>query len=87
MGLPPSRPAICCAKRSRPDRRLHRETGRIYNVNPDGAPQPPADMRPEELIQRADDKPEAIDNRLEFYRRQTQPLIASYRERRLLVDI
>ena len=68
-------------------RRLHRETGRIYNVNPDGAPQPSAGMPPEELIQRADDKPEAIANRLEVYRRQTEPLIAFYRERGLLVDI
>ena len=68
-------------------RRIHRDTGRVYNVNPDGSPQPPADMDPDELIQRDDDKPEAIGNRLEVYRRQTEPLIAFYRERGLLVDI
>ncbi len=68
-------------------RRIHRQTGRVYNVNPDGAPQPPADMSPDELVQRDDDKPEAIANRLEVYRRQTEPLIAFYRQRNLLVDI
>jgi len=68
-------------------RRIQRDTGRVYNVNPDGSPQPPADMDPAELIQRDDDKPEAIGNRLEVYRRQTEPLIAFYRERGLLVDI
>ncbi len=68
-------------------RRIHRDTGRIYNVNPDGAPQPPAGTGPDELLQRDDDKPEAIGNRLEVYTRQTEPLIAFYRERGLLVDI
>lgn len=68
-------------------RRIHGQTGRVYNVNPDGAPQPPADMSPDELVQRDDDKPEAIANRLEVYRRQTEPLIAFYRQRNLLVDI
>jgi adenylate kinase len=36
------------------------------------------------LIQRDDDKPEAISRRLQVYRAQTQPLIDYYRERRLL---
>jgi adenylate kinase len=68
-------------------RRIHKETGRIYNVNPDGVPKPPADMNPEELLQRDDDKAEAIANRLVVYRDQTEPLIGYYTEKGLLVDI
>ena len=36
---------------------------------------------------RDDDKLESIRNRLEVYRRQTEPLIAFYRERGLLRDV
>jgi len=68
-------------------RRIHKETGRIYNVNPDGTPQPPADMDPAELLQRDDDKAEAIANRLVVYRDQTEPLIGYYSEKGLLVDV
>jgi adenylate kinase len=68
-------------------RRIHKPTGKIYNVNPDGVPRPPADLPASELMQRDDDKPEAIANRLEVYRRQTEPLIGYYRKKGLLVDI
>lgn len=68
-------------------RRIHRPTGKIFNVNPDGVPQPPADMNAADLYQRDDDKPDAIANRLVVYRRQTEPLIGFYGERGLLVDI
>jgi len=68
-------------------RRIHRPTGKIYNVNPDGVPQPPSDVPAEEFYQRDDDKPEAISNRLVVYARQTEPLIGFYSERGLLVDI
>ncbi len=68
-------------------RRMHKETGRIYNVNPDGVPHPPPDLSLDELYQRDDDKPEAIQNRLEVYHRQTQPLVAFYREKGCLADI
>jgi adenylate kinase len=68
-------------------RRIHRASGKIYNVNPGGIPAPPPDMAPDELLQRDDDKPEAIQNRLEVYRRQTEPLIAYYGRRGLLTDI
>ena len=68
-------------------RRIHKETGRIYNVNPDGKPQPPADMDPSELLQRDDDQAEAIANRLVVYRDQTEPLIGYYTEKGLLVDV
>jgi len=68
-------------------RRIHKETGRIYNVNPDGTPQPPADMDPSELLQRDDDQAEAIANRLVVYRDQTEPLIGYYEKTGLIVNI
>ena len=68
-------------------RRIHKETGKIYNVNPDGVPQPPADMDPSELLQRDDDQSEAIANRLVVYADQTEPLIGYYNATGLLVDI
>jgi adenylate kinase len=68
-------------------RRIHKATGKIYNVNPDGVPQPPPDMDPAELLQRDDDKPEAIANRLVVYRDQTEPLIEYYSKQNLLADI
>jgi adenylate kinase len=40
-----------------------------------------------ELIQRADDKPEAVRNRLQVYKAQTSPLIDYYRQRGLLKNI
>ena len=68
-------------------RRIHKATGRIYNVNPEGEPQPPEGMPTSELLQRDDDKPEAILNRLVVYRQQTEPLIAYYQGKQILVDI
>ena len=68
-------------------RRIHRETGKIYNVNPAGIPPVPASMDPDELLQRDDDKPEAIANRLVVYRNQTEPLIAFYDKRDLLATV
>ena len=40
-----------------------------------------------ELYTRKDDNIEAITNRLEVYRRQTEPLIEFYKARRLLRDV
>ena len=68
-------------------RRIHKETGKIYNVNPGGIPAPPSDMDPDALLQRDDDKPDAIRNRLDVYREQTEPLIAHYEEQGLLVNV
>ena len=39
------------------------------------------------LVQRADDKPDAIKHRLELYHKDTQPLIDHYRERGILKEI
>ncbi len=68
-------------------RRIHKATGKIYNVNPGGIPAVPADMNPDELLQRDDDKPEAIANRLVVYRNQTEPLVAFYEKRGLLATV
>ncbi|MEN6371202.1 MAG: adenylate kinase [Armatimonadota bacterium] len=40
-----------------------------------------------EMVQRADDKPEAVLNRLKVYEKSTAPLIDYYRSRSLLKDI
>ncbi|MBL7114993.1 MAG: adenylate kinase [Kiritimatiellae bacterium] len=68
-------------------RRIHRPTGKIFNVNPDGVPQPPEDVPTEEFYQRDDDKAEAIANRLVVYRDQTSPLIDFYTQKGWLVDV
>jgi len=39
------------------------------------------------LVQRADDKPEVVQERLAVYHRQTEPLIAYYRNQGLLVRV
>lgn len=68
-------------------RRVSKKTGKIYNVNPGGIPAPTPDMPADELFQRDDDKPEAISNRLVVYRKQTEPLIAYYTKKNLLVNV
>ncbi len=40
-----------------------------------------------EVVQRADDTPEAIQKRLDLYERETTPLIAWYQERDLLAEV
>ena len=61
-------------------RRVHPGSGRVYHVkfNPpkvDGKD----DTTGEPLLQRDDDKPETVKQRLDVYRRQTRPLIDYYR--------
>ncbi len=69
-------------------RRVCQKCGADFNVisNP-----PPADMiHPGcggQIIQRDDDKPETIPNRLEVYRRQTEPLKEYYRNKGCLVEV
>jgi adenylate kinase len=69
-------------------RRIAKKSGRVYHIhyNPPKVPGK-CDESGEELIQRDDDKPEAIENRLEVYRRQTEPLVEFYRNRKLLHDV
>jgi len=71
-------------------RRLCRGCEGIFHIDDEGVedggacPNPDCD---DELYQRSDDRPEAIRERLEVYRRQTQPLIDYYGERGLLVNV
>lgn len=69
-------------------RRMCKSTGRTYHIlyNPPKV-EGLDDETGEPLIQRDDDKPEAILNRLAVYEAQTAPLIEYYRERKLLLDI
>jgi adenylate kinase len=65
-------------------RRVHRETGDTYHLdhNP-----PPDDVDEDLIIQRDDDRPETVRNRLQVYRRQTEPLEGYYEDRNLLVKV
>jgi adenylate kinase len=69
-------------------RRVAKKSGKIYHIlyNPpkqEGV----CDITGEPLIQRDDDKPEAIEHRLAVYEEQTAPLIDYYRGRGKLVDL
>ena len=60
-------------------RRIHQASGRTYHIKY----QPPVapgkdDLSGEELIQREDDKPEVVSQRLQNYHRQTAPLVEYY---------
>ncbi|MCY3818832.1 MAG: adenylate kinase [Gammaproteobacteria bacterium] len=62
-------------------RRVHEPSGRVYHVlfNPPRVPDRD-DETGEPLTQREDDREETVRDRLEVYRRQTEPLIRFYRE-------
>jgi len=66
-------------------RRVSVTTGRVYHIELD----PPkhegrCDVDGSRLVQRDDDMPETIANRLRVYHEQTQPLLSCYEERGLL---
>lgn len=65
-------------------RRQDPATGKIYNLITE---LPPSDIDIAKLIQRDDDKPEAIKKRLELFRQQTEPLIARLREESEVIEI
>ncbi len=62
-------------------RRIDPKTGKVYHVKYN--PPPPG----VEVIQRDDDKPEVIKNRLKVYREQTAPLIDYYEKKGILRKI
>ena len=69
-------------------RRIHQSSGRSYHLefNPpkdDGVD----DITGEPLMQRDDDKPETVKNRLEVYWEQTNPLIVYYRSKSVQTDL
>jgi adenylate kinase len=65
-------------------RRVHKETGETYHLDHDP---PPDDMDPALIVQRSDDEPETIRNRLAVYRDETAPLASYYEERGTLVPV
>ncbi len=71
-------------------RRTCKECGAVYNVNPDGFPHPKEEGKCDkcgaELIQRGDDKPEAIEQRLKTYERETKPILDRYDHKVNVVD-
>ncbi len=63
-------------------RRVHQKSGRVYNVKT----MPPKvegkdDFTGEPLVQRNDDKPEVLKNRLKEYREQTEPIVEFLRKK------
>lgn len=65
-------------------RRVHKDTGETYHLDHDP---PPEDVDPELIVQRDDDKPETIRNRISVYREETKPLQEYYEERGLLFSV
>lgn len=53
----------------------------------DPGPPPSCDRCGGELYQRDDDRPEAVQRRIDVYREETLPVLAFYRERDLLADV
>jgi adenylate kinase len=69
-------------------RRVHKPSGRTYHImfNPPKVPGKD-DVTGEELIQRGDDTEESIRNRLDVYRKQTEPLVDFYKNKGLLKEV
>ena len=63
-----------------------RECQAPYTHQSDGSP-PACDRCNGELYQRDDDRPEAVQKRIDVYRDETMPVLDFYRKRGLLVDI
>ena len=65
-------------------RRVHAETGETYHLDHDP---PPDDVDPDLIVQREDDQPDTIRNRLSVYREETEPLENYFESRDLLVTV
>lgn len=65
-------------------RRMHRVTGEVYHLK---YKPPPANVPPEDLIQRNDDQPVAIEERLRVYDLETAPIKEHYAARDALVEV
>lgn len=66
---------------------VHPGSGRVYNVG-FNEPKVPGrdDVTGEPLVQRADDKPEVVQQRLDLYEKLTRPVIDYYKSKQLLTD-
>jgi len=69
------------------DRWIHPASGRVYNLifNPPKVPGKD-DETGEDLVQREDDKPESVRNRLEVFQASTEPVLEFYRKMGILQD-
>jgi adenylate kinase len=65
-------------------RRLDPATGKIYNLITEP---PPSGVDISKLVQREDDKPEAIKKRLEIYKSQTEPLIEELKKDTTVIEL
>lgn len=65
-------------------RRTDKNTGIVYNLvtNP-----PPSGVKPEDLVQRADDNPESIKERYQVYHESTEPVVQAARKDGILHEI
>jgi adenylate kinase len=68
-------------------RRTSKATGKIYNIYPECAPNPPKGHPKEDLQQRDDDREDVVKKRLVHYKEMTAPLVGYYSKKKLLVDI
>lgn len=69
-------------------RRVNPTTGRVYHIrNMPPKKEGICDDTGEALIQRKDDAPETVKNRLKIYENETSPLISFYQKRGLLQNI
>lgn len=66
-------------------RRMDPETGKIYNLVT--APKPGSEVDKDSLIQREDDKPEAIKKRLDLYIKNTKPILDIFEKDKILVKV
>lgn len=65
-------------------RREDPDTRKIYNLVTDP---PPTDVNTSKLVQRDDDRPEAIKKRLNLYRERTEPLIEELKKDTEVVEV
>jgi adenylate kinase len=65
-------------------RRLDPVSGKIYNLVTEKIP---SDIDTSTLIQRDDDKPEAIEKRLQLFKEQTEPLIEELRKDSKVIEV
>lgn len=65
-------------------RRLDPVTGKIYNLVTEEIP---SEIDKSKLIQRDDDKPEAIEKRLQLFKEQTEPLIEELRKDSKVIEV
>ena len=69
-------------------RRVHKPSGRTYHIEFKPPREPGKDdVTGEPLIQRDDDKEEAVRNRLKVYKEQTAPLVSFYDDKGILITI